>query len=321
MPLAIPPTLPDSTANGPPSVEISVLTYNVHGLPWPVAHHRKAELKAIGETLARLRSEGRAPDIVLIQEGFTKGAMALIRTSGYPYVAKGPGRRDRLTRAEAGGGPTKAAVRYRQAGEGWGKLASAGLYVLSDYPIDRVETRPYSACAGWDCLANKGAILAHIAAPGVPGGIDIANTHLNSKFAAKVPAAWSLQAYDSQLSQFEHFVDGHRDPSVPLIVGGDFNVKHAPDRYADLVGDAALTVVNDDCPPTGAACETTPDPEERSLWRDIEDLEAYSGAGPVAITPISAEMIFDARDTPRLSDHDGYLVRYRLTWTAPAAAG
>ena len=42
------------------------------------------------------------------------------------------------------------------------------------------------ACAGFDCLANKGVLLARIAVPGMAQPLTVANAHLNARKAAGV---------------------------------------------------------------------------------------------------------------------------------------
>src|SRR5204862_8341823 len=59
-------------------VTLSVMTYNVEGLPWPVRRGRGSQLKAIGEQLAALRARGLQPDVVLLQEGFRSEVADLI---------------------------------------------------------------------------------------------------------------------------------------------------------------------------------------------------------------------------------------------------
>jgi hypothetical protein len=34
------------------------------------------------------------------------------------------------------------------------------------------------SCAGFDCLSNKGLVFARIQVPGVPGTVDLFNTHI-----------------------------------------------------------------------------------------------------------------------------------------------
>ena len=47
-------------------------------------------------------------------------------------------------------------------GERSGKVAGSGLQILSDYPIVAIRRQafPEAACAGYDCLANKGIVMA-----------------------------------------------------------------------------------------------------------------------------------------------------------------
>ena len=93
-----PATAPGAPAAPPvtgQTVQISVLTYNVHGLPWPLAGGRGAALRAIGRELAARREAGRQPDVVLIQEGFRDEIADLVKVSGYRFWARGPSRSDR----------------------------------------------------------------------------------------------------------------------------------------------------------------------------------------------------------------------------------
>ena len=55
-------------------------------------------------------------------------------------------------------------------------------------------------------------------------------------------------------------------------------------------------------------------------WMDTEDLQGFESGGGVTVEPIRVEAMFDKPwkgDT--LSDHDGFLVVYRLSWPAGAA--
>lgn len=299
------------------SVEISVLTYNVHGLPWPAGQRRGAALKAIGRELAQMRSEGRQPDIVLIQEGFVSQTSALAQLSGYRFWAQGPARGERGDAALAPAqGKAYRSVVYRTRGEGWGKFTSAGLHVLSDAPITRVDTTAFHYCAGFDCLANKGAMLARIAVPGVPGGVDVVNTHLNSRGASKTPLSRTLQAHNLQIDELDAFITGHRDAAAPLLVGGDFNVRHAPERFEHDAATRPYAVVSQYC--AGAPCEGQALGAETQPWLASQDLQAFASLGPVSVRPIKVETVFASPATGgRLSDHDGYLVHYRLSWTTP----
>lgn len=294
--------------------ELVVLTYNIHGLPWPISKGgRKRAFKAIGEQLGAMRREGRAPDIVLIQEGF-EDIRELVQLSGYRYWAAGPQKGDRSDPDEMPDAGGFARVRYPTSGEGWGKLTSSGLHVLSDFPIMAVEEEPYAYCAGWDCLANKGVMMVHVDVPGVPGGVDVATTHLNSWDTAKVPTERSLMAHHLQLDEMTTFIDRHRSGGAPLIVGGDFNVEGSPECYYYKAKARPFTVVSEFCQQSSAACTSQLRTDVPEPWLRSEDLQAFAPGGPVAVRPRDVRMIFDNLDGRRLSDHDGYVVRYELSW-------
>lgn len=307
---------------GARSAEISVLTYNIRGLPWPLARGRAKALKAIGAELAMMRREGRQPDVVLIQEGFRGEVRDLVKASGYRYWARGPSRFERPSGAGPENGRRYGAVRYPSFGEGWGKFTGAGLHVLSDAPITDVKNTPYRYCAGLDCLANKGVMLARLALPGAPGEIDIINTHLNSRRAAKVPIARSLRAHNLQTEELMAFVNAHRDGYRPLLVGGDFNVRNAPDRYDYRSAERPYQVVSEFCHRAANSCEgQAADDPAAQPWLRAQDLQAFASAGPVTVRPIRIETLFGAaKSGTRLSDHDGYLVRYRLSWSPAVVA-
>lgn len=289
------PIAPDTSAAAyVQSAEISVLTYNIKGLPWPVASGRGQAIREIGRELAGMRREGRQPDVVLIQEGFRREVAALVRESGYRFWARGPARH-----------------------EGLRKLAGGGLHVLSDQPIVDVKTVPYRHCAGWDCLANKGAMLVRLAPVGLPTPIDVVNTHMNARGAAKAPPAETLAAHNGQTRELMGFIRANRTAGAPLVVGGDFNVRNAPARYYYDALERPYTVVSEFCAQPGSGCG--PNPADSGApdaaaepWLRSQDLQAFTD-GVVRVRPLGADTLFAGK--ARLSDHDGYLVRYRLSWS------
>lgn len=275
--------------------EISVLTYNVRGLPWPIALGRGAALREIGRELARMRDEGRQPDVVLIQEGFRGEIADLVKLSGYKNWVRGPRREGGLS-----------------------KLTSGGLHVLSDSPILAVRAAAYDTCAGLDCLATKGVMLVRLAPENGAGEIDIVNTHMNSRHASRAPAAESLAAHNRQTEQLIAFVNANRDPGLPLLVGGDFNVKGAPQRYYHEAMERPYTVVSEFCSLPDSGCGEGAGDAAAEPWLRSQDLQAFAGDGGVQVRPLKTETLFTAPNPKaRLSDHDGYLVRYQLKWDLP----
>jgi len=322
---APPPSVPEAAESLPTpaaqtaSAEISVLTYNVKGLPWPFARHRASALREIGRELAALRAEGRQPDIVLIQEGFRGEIAELVKASGYRYWAQGPTRGERAQGAPPDDGQAFRPSRHLVLGEGWGKFAGAGLHVLSDAPITDVADAPYRYCAGLDCLANKGAMLARIALPQVPGEIDVVNTHLNSKRASRAPLKRSLEAHNLQVEELLTFINSHRAAGAPLLVGGDFNVKGSAARYDHLADARPYKVVSEFCSAPASACEGQTPQHGAEPWLRSQDLQGFEAAPAVDVRPIRVDTVFGRNASGfRLSDHDGYLVRYRLTWNPNA---
>lgn len=292
--------------------EISVLTYNVRGLPWPVAHGRAKALRDIGRELAALRAQGRQPDVVLLQEGFRGEIAELVKTSGYAHWATGPRRqidgpaRFRLPR-----------IAGLLRGEGWGKATGAGLHVLSDAPIREIRTAAYTACAGFDCLANKGVMLVRL---DLDGGLvlDVVNTHLNSKRASGAPHAETLRAYKVQTDELLAFIASETAPHRPLVVGGDFNVKNAPDRYDYRAEARPFRVVSEVCHARADGCGAKPAAGTKP-WLRSQDLQAFASSTNVQVRPVATASLFDGKGSgPMLSDHEGYLVRYRVSWTGPS---
>ncbi|WP_337186406.1 endonuclease/exonuclease/phosphatase family protein [Phenylobacterium sp.] len=295
-------------------IELSVLTYNIRGLPWPLALGRDEALRDIGRELAGLRREGRQPDVVLIQEGFTHDIGVLVRESGYRYWARGPGRDERTPFAGAVLG-----ARDALRGEGLGKLFGAGLHVLSDAPILEVRHAAYNNCAGFDCLANKGAMLVRIAPERLPSPIDVVNTHMNARKASRAPHSRTLAAHNGQVRELTAFLATHRAPGAPLVVGGDFNVRNSPQRYDFEALERPYTVVSEYCAAPGSGCDAGAADIASQPWLSSQDLQAFRD-GDIRVKPVHARQIFTAAPGRALSDHPGYLVRYRLSWTAAVEA-
>lgn len=197
-----------TTRDGREYLDLTVLIYNVEGLPWPARKNRGAKLDAIGDEVARRRAAGMAPEIVLLQEVFTRRAAKIGLRSGYRNIVSGPDGGDRR-RAPASGVPAdfKAARRFFK-GERTRKLLGSGLQVLSDYPVKAYYREPFSAnaCAGYDCLANKGVMLARVCLPGLRTPVDVFTTHMNAQKASGVDLKRAHAAHRFQTDQSAAFL-------------------------------------------------------------------------------------------------------------------
>jgi endonuclease/exonuclease/phosphatase family metal-dependent hydrolase len=308
----------------PAAGTMSVLTYNVHGVPWPVALGRSANLKLIGSRLRLMRAAGRAPSVVVLQEAFSDDAQIVSEASGYAHVVSGPGS------DQAGAVPMTAADRAFAGKARWwkgeteGKFVGSGLQILSDHEILAVHRLafPAFACAGWDCLANKGALMVTLA---VPGGlpVDVLTTHLNSRHASRVADARSNYAYDRQVEVLTAFIRDSHNPSHPLIAAGDFNIGLSASRRDALLAHAR---------------EWSPDAKVRDAMHEYDKVggrmsadAAYSfrrsrdwqffadGAGrKISLVDIEVPFGFEPSGG-MLSDHVGYVARFRLSDAASIA--
>jgi endonuclease/exonuclease/phosphatase family metal-dependent hydrolase len=168
---------------------IRVLTYNTWGVPltaWDTWRYEQA-MRAI-ETLN--------PDIVLLNEVFTRKGKRKFKSQLYPHQAEGPGTSPRLV--------------------------GSGLKILSRFPILKRAILSYRACKGTDCLSRKGAALTVIQ---LPNGkkLNLIGTHLD----ASGPASLRL----SQLEQLKNFQKTYVDPTAPMILAGDMNFRSGSDEH------------------------------------------------------------------------------------------
>jgi endonuclease/exonuclease/phosphatase family metal-dependent hydrolase len=306
------------TADGRDFIDLTVLIYNVEGLPWPARSNRGPELDAIGDELARRRAAGTAPDIVLLQEVFSRRAAKIGSRSGYRNIVPGPAARDRRRTAASGVPADFKAARRLFKGERVPKLLGSGLQVLSDFPVEAYQREPFSAnaCAGYDCLANKGVVLARIRIPGVPTPVDVFTTHMNAQKASGVRLDRAHAAHRFQTDQSAAFLARARDPVNPLIFGGDFNMRHAPGRLDYFTYRKPYQIVHHYCTVIVSDCDVRMSWDGDAPWLDTQDLQGFDNGALIAVRPLRVEAKFDGPSTGgKLSDHDGYEVTYRLSWT------
>lgn len=304
---------------GEQSVRLSVLIYNVEGLPWPARKDRKPSLRRIGETLQTMRAKGTGPDIVMLQEAFTPDARDVLTQAGYANIVSGPGRRTRRG-AEAAEIETEfKKARKRNKGERFGRLLNSGLYIASDLPLTLLAAEPFSrrACAGFDCLANKGALAAQVHIGGLPEPLVLLTTHLNSQRAARVSLDRARKAHGYQIDENALLLDQVRDPGVPLIMGGDFNMRGDPSRFEAFANAKPYTIVHQFCINQPDVCSVKMSFDGDEPWLDTQDLQAFDNGRNVRLIPVEIAAMFDGLRGERLSDHDGLLVTYELRWPTP----
>ncbi len=117
---------------------------------------------------------GKAPDIILFQEAFSKAAVDAVEAANYPSFVAGPRRTQRKPPSDA---PSLPGNRRATKGEIGLRTLPGGLVIVSEFPMlaSRAEPFPKGSCAGFDCLANKGMLLAEFVIPGVHGALTVVN--------------------------------------------------------------------------------------------------------------------------------------------------
>ncbi len=294
-----------------PTSDFSVLPFNVKGLPWPVAWGRDEALLTIGQRLAQMREQKREPSVVLLQEAFTPQAKQIGRQAGYRFRVSGPALRDQ----RAGDGKW-------YLGETEGTPLDSGLVVLSDYPVNRVirAAFPAGSCAGFDCLAAKGALLVGLELPD-GGKVDVLDTHLNSRAASHAPAAQSDAAFARESRFLARFVRLNHDPKVPLVMAGDFNMGERPKREAALLGGirslpGAHGTVREALSGLMGAGDSSllQSADARMIHHRARDMQFMLDGASEAIRAVGADIPFGTEpDGSSLSDHLALTTYYRLS--------
>ena len=312
---AIKPEISLSPDGKTASAQLDVLTYNVEGLPRPARRGRAEFLRQIGEHLAQLRASERAPDIVMFQEVFSRSAVKAVVAAGYPSIAPGPSP-FRPRRRSGGSLPGRANPAKGEIGL---KFLSSGILIATEFPIleQRSMAFPRGSCAGFDCLASKGAVFTRIAVPGVPGSLDLFNTHMNSTRASRVAERRHLAAHQKQVFAMTGFMLRSADLGTPVIFGGDFNMRHSEKRFSEFSRLQPLQLVHRYCIERPGECDVRASWDGDEPWMDTQDLQLFWSGRDVEVRPLIVETMFDGgAGGPRLSDHDGFRVTYQLSWPA-----
>ncbi len=134
---------------------LSVMTYNIHGLPWPVAWGRTSAFVQIAQRLGALRAQGRQPHVVLLQEAFTQQAQSIGRAAGYRYVVEDHRRTWSAPRPPMRRMCAIWRLDHGRGGRGWANMSAADL--------KSCPTFPSWACAGWSFRPSPA--LAMIVSP------------------------------------------------------------------------------------------------------------------------------------------------------------
>ena len=294
-------------------LKLRVLSYNVNDLPWPLRKKSKAQMKFIGRDLARRRTEGTAPDIVLLQEAFTNRAKKLVKKAGYPYVKKGPGRRKSGGDLSAATGQQRIEFVAGNRGSKNKAYVGSGLYILSRYPIVDTKYQMFGQkCSGNDCLANKAVLLARIKLPGFAKPLDIVTSHMDANRKKEASKKKRFKAHKRQTKIVKAFLDKFNGRRA-AIFAGDLNVKNAK-RYNNFIEAIPAVNAGEYCVETPKQCKTGANATADTLWRRTNDQHFIIEGSDFSIRPVFMERNYDQRvKGKRLSDHLGFEVIYEVT--------
>lgn len=195
-------------------MDISIITYNIHGLPWI-----RCPVEAIAAWVLQ-----RAPDILCFQELFKVSDRATM-----------------VRHLEAGGYDVVV------PNDGIGAGLSSGLltaYRRHRFRLVRATFQPFFDTIFEDCFANKGFHRLLLEDPAYHRTFSILNTHLQSN----VELRWLIGGMrrmcsirSKQAAQILAFADDH-DAGIPALLVGDLNTDTDPHNYLRILH-----------PPKGAA--------------------------------------------------------------------
>lgn len=286
--LTLPAPAQAAPAARPAVHRVSVLSYNILGLPEFVAKRDREKWMPI---IAR---RSCPYNIVLFQEDFTYHDLLRRNAGCHKFIRQAPG-------AASTTGGTAFGMRFSNLSKlvTGGKLFGSGLAVFTRHVVTRNAGISYGVCKGYtdyqqDCLSDKGAQLVTIKfASGI--SLDIYNTHLDAG-RAKEDQAVRVK----QLAMFARFVE-QRSRNRPVIIAGDFNLnwtfpvmRRSLESFIKRLG---LTRV--------AEAENPKNPIDHILYR---------GAGRIGLSVISAGLArgFTVNGQP-LSDHEPVTATFRVS--------
>lgn len=258
------------------SDDLSVLSYNVWGLPSLLGTKRKERFERLGATL-------NAYDVVALQEAYSDDIEILKQSSGFPH--------------------------HFRLDNGSLLKTNSGLYILSKYPISKTASTTFNSCAGANCLANKGILMVQVEHPKI-GPVDVYTTHYQEDDTAK---AKQIRINENNRVLQEFIL---RNASKhPVIITGDFSSIPEQTEYADLMKRMPLTDIFSKLNPDNPGYTLTPDNPMtggEGTPKRIDYIFALQKTG-VEVTPLESKITHQQPvDGVVLSDHYGVSAKLRI---------
>ncbi len=197
-------------------MRLRVLTLNVWGLPPGLARHREIRMRAIGERFIASAEDDSSPDVIALQEVWTRGARQILvaagRRAGYNSLW------------------------HREAAFG-----GSGLLVMSRLPILRADFTQYRL-AGLpqriqhaDYYGGKGFASLDLDTP--LGPVSLITSHLHANYSPRIEEDEYIGIRAAQVVELAAHIHGLDTPVVAL---GDFNTREGEAAYEILLGLSGL---------------------------------------------------------------------------------
>lgn len=248
---------------GDPELRLEVLTFNIHGLPrWlgGPPHRRFHQIARAIET--------QAPDIVLLQEAWTR-----------------PSHR---------AAPAGADWHYAWSTRSRSLFAQSGLVTVSRHRMVGGEFRPFRRAALLDSLVTKGALKVTLELSG-GARVNVWNVHLQAGAAGQIRV--------HQVAELIKWIHHAEDGQMLDVVGGDFNCTPTSAEYAALAAGLGTDVHRSADRPHRP---TYPAADGDSLTGRTLDYVFWRARSRMGAARARADVVFAAdRREDRLSDHFG----------------
>ena len=187
--------VPISASSSESDRRLSVMSMNVHGLPWPITHNPKGRMAAIASEIER-----RKPDLVFLQEVWSSAMLRHVTShidSSYQVLF-----------ASGRVGPSGGLVILVREVDGW--LVSQP----PDFHAYRSKAPKWKVWQG-DGIAGKGFLTVKL--DGWGRKIFIVDTHLQSQYPGD-------DYKNIRSDQLEQLREGIKQLTVlPVLIAGDFN--------------------------------------------------------------------------------------------------
>jgi endonuclease/exonuclease/phosphatase family metal-dependent hydrolase len=261
-----------------PDISLKVLSWNLHGLAWPLSRDPRGRMDRVSAKIRKL-----SPDVVLLQEVWLGSHL------------------DRLTRAlqpdwiplyvkRRGSSPSGGLLTLVSASGGWRARAAPQFHAFA-------ASAPVWKIWEGDGIGGKGVLAVDLERG--EQRICAVNTHLQSQYSGSE----YVKVREAQLIQLREIVS-RLDPSVPAIVAGDLNTESRESLYSIIASlGKDLTAASREVSNRG----TTAHPE-RPEWIDYI-VAANSDAWTVSANLV---LIENQRADVPYSDHGGLLCTLKL---------